>query len=745
MADRDGWEKEESSWGRLMAVGRDCLKDSMAGLVGSVVPIANIVAFGALIFPGDLSAGIPTVIWAMLIGGFIGGVWVALATSLPPLATGMDSPTVAVLSLLSAVTASKVAAAGGSPHTAIQTAMLIFTAATLLSGALLYGLGACRWGSYFRFVPYCVVGGFLAAAGWLLIAGGVQMTTGRTLALSSLTTKWTGSEIAKLASALAALLVLLAVRRWIRSAFAIPVALIVMWLAGALVLQNLGPSAAEDGWYLPSPGAVTNWSPFEAARASLLTWSMMPGLMPDLIAVTIVSLISLVAKVSSIELARQTSGNLDREFRAQGIASLVTAPLGGLTSSLQPATSRLLEYAGGATRMSGVVCALVLGVVAVANFNLPGLIPIAIVAGLIFYLGYSFIIDALWRPYSQRAWLDIVLALGIMILCLLYGYLVGTLVGLVLACVLFAISYSRYGVVRQHVTRAQFASNIERAAEASKHLRDAGDAIQIYRLAGYIFFGSSEGLFECIRRDIEALPPGRVAYVILDFCLVSGVDSSAILSLVKLRNFCDQQGTILVYSALSPANRVAFERSDLFGGKSQHQASADLNIALAWCEDRFLAKANLDRRSGLASFEPWLQNQLGASVEAADLFAYLERKDIDDYQILYRQGEPADSIDFVAVGSLGIYVAKGDGQNLCVRHMMTHTAVGEMGFFRHCVRSATVSADPPTIVFTMTRANFDRMRRERSDLAIAFDDFIIRVLADRIDFGNRSLADLTYQ
>jgi len=258
MADRDGWEKEESSWGRLMAVGRDCLKDSMAGLVGSVVPIANIVAFGALIFPGDLSAGIPTVIWAMLIGGFIGGVWVALATSLPPLATGMDSPTVAVLSLLSAVTASKVAAAGGSPHTAIQTAMLIFTAATLLSGALLYGLGACRWGSYFRFVPYCVVGGFLAAAGWLLIAGGVQMTTGRTLALSSLTTKWTGSEIAKLASALAVLLVLLAVRRWIRSAFAIPVALIVMWLAGALVLQNLGPSAAEDGWYLPSPGAVTN-------------------------------------------------------------------------------------------------------------------------------------------------------------------------------------------------------------------------------------------------------------------------------------------------------------------------------------------------------------------------------------------------------------------------------------------------------------------------------------------------------
>jgi SulP family sulfate permease len=46
--------------------------------------------------------------------------------------------------------------------------MLIFTAATVLSGALFFGLGALRCGSYFRFVPYFVVGGFLAATGWLL-------------------------------------------------------------------------------------------------------------------------------------------------------------------------------------------------------------------------------------------------------------------------------------------------------------------------------------------------------------------------------------------------------------------------------------------------------------------------------------------------------------------------------------------------------------------------------------------------
>jgi hypothetical protein len=170
-----------AAWTRVVAAGRDGLRDTIAGLVAAVVLIANIVSFGALMFPGNLSAGMPIAIWAMLIGSSIGGVWIALRTSLPPIATGIDSPTGAVLVLLGASAGSDILAAGGSPVIAVQTVMLIFTAATVMSGALLYGLGICRWGSYFRFVPYFVIGGFLAATGWFLIAGGVRMTTGRTL------------------------------------------------------------------------------------------------------------------------------------------------------------------------------------------------------------------------------------------------------------------------------------------------------------------------------------------------------------------------------------------------------------------------------------------------------------------------------------------------------------------------------------------------------------------------------------
>ena len=73
----------------------------------------------------------------------------------------------------------------------------------------------------------------------------------------------------------------------------------------------------------------------------------------------------------------------------------------------------------------------------------------------------------------------------------------------------------------------------------------------------------------------------------------------------------------------------------------------------------------------------------------------------------------------------------------------TPTVIGEMGFFRQSSRSATVSTDGPVALYTLTRVNFEKMRRERPDLAIAFDDFIMRVLADRIEFAGRQVASLS--
>jgi sulfate permease, SulP family len=724
----------------LAATPGDLAKEVVAGAVASIVLIANIVSFAALFFPGDLAAGIPTAIWAMLIGSSICGIIIATCTSLPPIATGIDSPTGAVLVVLSATIAPGAIAAGGNVHAAVSAVMLVFSVVTFLSGLLLYALGAARVGSYFRFVPYSVVGGFLAATGWFLVIGAIRMALGRTPSLD-FSLALSGSDQLKLISTICTLLLLLGLRRWVKSAFAMPAALLSLCIVVSALLHMLGLSAPEKGWYLPSLGHLQAWSPF-AARTHF-TWGMVGQLLPEALAVTFVALISLVTKISSIEVTRRVFGDIDRELWSHGIGSLLAAPLGGIMTGLQNGSSRLLEQAGSTTRRSGVAAAVILGVVGLVGLDLPALVPIPVAAGLVLYLAYVFLADGLWRMYFQRAWLDLALALFIALVCIRYGYVIGVVCGIVCSCLLFAVSCAHAGVIRRHATRAQYGSNVARSAEASRHLSEHGEAIQIYCLSGYVFFGSSEGVVERVRSDINNRAHAGMSYVILDFGLVFGADSSAIVSLTKLRNYCDNHNVTLAYSALPAAKQRAFQDSGLFGGSSRHRAFVDLNAALAWCEDQLLHAASLDTDLSLDSFEPWLKSQLPDHCQPSDLVAYLERRDVNEPQILYRQGEPADTILLVAAGSLTINLERESGNSLCLRRFMTHTVVGEMGFVRHAARSATVCADGPAVFFTLTRTSFDRMRKERPDLATAFDEFIMRVLAERLEFANREIVART--
>ena len=719
-------------------------REALAGFVGAIVLITNIVSFSALMFPGALAAGASTALWAMLIGSGTVGLWVAWKTTLPPIATGMDSPTGAVLVLIAATAGQVVLSSGGTPPQAIQATLLLFTVATAVSGALLFGLGAAGWGSYLRFVPFFVIAGFLGATGWLLIVGGIRMTTGHGLGdLPSAA----GTDLLKLSCALLVCGVLLALRRWVRWPLALPVSLIAMALIGAALLRLLGLSDPVHGWYLPSLGTLTPWVPLRAVHAEPLPLATALHFVPEMLAVAIVSLVSLVTKISSLEVARKTSSDLDVELRAHGLAALMAAPLGGIAGSLQMGTSRLLENAGGATRWAGTACALVLAVVGLLSLDLPALIPLPIAAGLVFQLGWGFLVEACAKPLAQRDWLNLTLAVVISAACVRVGYVAGIIGGVVCACLLFAVNYARVGVVRQHLSRATFEGNVTRGAEASRYLGEAGEAIQIYWLSGYIFFGSSEGVFERVRRDIRALPARRVGHVILDFGMVAGADASATVSLAKLRNFCSKHSAALIFSGVTPRLRSALERDGFFHGKDAQPPFPDVTAALAWAEDALLAQGGLALRpegADAAGVEAWLQQQFGAAARVTDFLPYLERRSFSDAQVLYRQGEAADAIDLVVCGRLSVDVAADNAPavRLRLRSITTQTVIGEMGFFSHAARSATVTAEGPATVLTLTRSSFEHLRRERPDAAAAFYEFLLRTLSDRIRLTERMILAL---
>ncbi len=729
----------------IAAYARDGLvRDALAGMIASIVLVANIVSFAALMFPGVLADSAPTAIWAMLIGSSFCGLWIAWKTTVPPLAVGMDSSTGAALVLLAAASGQAVLAGGGSPQAAAQSVLLLFSAATLVTGLLLLGLGLARWGAYLRFVPFFVVAGFLGATGWLLIAGSVRMTTGHTLA--GLFSVWTPQAAAKLGCALGVLAVLLTLRRKVKSALALPLALLVMTVCASVALRLLGLADPAQGWYLPSLGSLDPWVPAVALQTATMPLSMALGFIPDLVAVAIVALVSQVTKTSSLEVARKTAGDIDVELRAHGVATLAVVPLGGVMGSMQMGTSRLLENAGSATRGSGVAAAMVLGLVGLASFDLPGLIPLPIAAGLVLQLGWGFLNEAFAKQLAQRAWFNLVLGLAIAAVCVHYGYLTGVIGGIVAACLLFAVNYARVGVVRQQLSRAQFAGNVSRTAVAAQHLSQHGDAIQLYWLSGYLFFGSSEGVFERVRSDIRSQPPGRVSHVILDFGGVTAADASAPASLSKLRDFCAKQGVALLISATAPAVRRDLVRDAFFAGKNPPHEFDEVNLALAWAEDRVLAAAGIDAdgpADKMAGFEAWLKQQLGGAVSVAEFMSYLEPRNVAVDEVLCRQGDPSDAIYLVAAGRLVISIEDKTGRALRLRSISTHTVVGEMGFIRGIPRSATVTSEEPAKVFTLTREVFERMRAERPNLAMAFCDFLLRTLADRMGLSERMMTALS--
>ncbi|MGE3066370.1 MAG: SulP family inorganic anion transporter [Hyphomicrobiaceae bacterium] len=717
--------------------------DLVAGLVGALVTIAYCVSFSALIFQGQLQGGLSLGLWALLVGAAVTGIVIAAATTLPPANAGPDNPSVAVMSVLAVAVATPILAQGGSAEAAVTHALLAISLATLVTGLVLFALGHFRLAQLVRFIPYPVIAGFLAASGWLLVTGAIEIVTGRDFDLLHLSGSITAGDLPRLAIGFAFAAAVFWLRHTTGSAFVLPVLFFGLALVLGLALWHLGLMTATSGWYVAGSSELRAWVPVRAALSGAIDWGALAHGGVEMLSVAGVTVLGLLLDVSGLEVARARAADLDAEFRINGIANIAAAPLGGLSGSVSMNSSRLLEETGSRSRLSGLFSAVAIGLVVLTGIDLPGLVPAPVLAGLLIYLGALVLVETVLRPPAQQSWTERALALAIMVAIVQFGYLQGVMLGFIGACLTFALSYARIGVIRRHLTRAEFASDVDRAPDARRLLEREGGSIHIFWLSGYIFFGSSNGVFERIRRAVDTDTGRDARFVVLDFASVSGLDTSAILSLVKLRNLCQERGLTLAFAELSLTMLAALEHAGVLGAGQRHRAFPNRNEALAWCEDRVLEASPLAAEAALPdAFERWLAAEFGPDAGGRLVATYFVRTGIEADTVLYRQGEPSDTIDLVAAGTIAITVTDIAGGSRRVRRMMGHTVVGEMGFFRGTARAASVSAETDAVVYTLTRASYERLVAEQPELGASFHRFIIRVLADRVAFANQEIAAL---
>jgi sulfate permease, SulP family len=718
-------------------------RDALAGAISAVVQIAYCISFAALIFTGDLASGFPFGLAGLIMGTVVTCVVIAVTSTFSPTIGGPDSPAVAVMSVLAASIATVLAAKGAGTDQIIVNVLVALSVSTLLTGILLYGVGALRLGQWLRFIPYPVIGGFLAASGILLITGALEVVTQTNLTL--LPSSW-----APLYSPLYAPQVLIAflfavaiplLARWVPAYLALPIAFF-----GFLIVLNIGlfgfvgDAGLHAAWFLPELGKLRLWWPLSAMVGGQVDWGVIAQSGAEIGSFCGVMAIALLLDVTSLEVARLKSADLDQEFRSNGLANLFASVLGGFGGSLSMNGCLLLDESGATTRWAGAIVGLVCALVLFSGIDVGSFVPKTILAGMLIYVGAVILVE-LWNAPTESSWMEWALT-GIMTLVIInFSYFMGVVLGFIGACLMFALSYSRIGVVRRHLTRQDFSSNVERSPEQARLLREEGKRVHVFWLSGFIFFGSSNGLFERIKRTIEAQREKPVGYVVLDFTAVPGLDTSAVLSLVKLRNYCEEHKVTLGFSGLTESMRASFDRAGFFGSARTHQVFGSRNEAVEWCEDMLLMYHEVGAAS-THSFETWLESEFGGTVDFARIASYMERQELNHGEFLFRQGEPGDSVVLQASGSVAITIIDEHGRPIRLRRMVGHTVVGEMGFYRGVPRTASVVAEQPTVVYRLRRAAFDKMQEEDPTAAAALHKLIIRLLSDRLEFANREIAAL---
>jgi SulP family sulfate permease len=717
---------------------RSAFRDAFAGAVSSVLSIAYCLSYAALIFSGPLAPWLSYGVAVAFLSSAVGAAAVALRSSFPFAIGGPDTSTSAVMATLIAVTAAQLAAAG-NPHL-LPATLIVMALATTLTGAVLSLLGFSRAGRAIRFVPYPVIGGFLAATGALMILGACQVITGHKVNWTDLAALAGHGGLAKIGAgvALAAVLELFLSRS--RDVLIMPGVLLAAIVGTHLVLwllhQPLATAQAAGWMFTPAPAAALHL-PLAPAELAVFPWKMLPSLSGELFAVIFVTTITLLLNTSGIEIATKHEADIERELRAVGLANLLSGVLGGFVSCLALSRTTLARTAGAHGRLAGLTLAAISAALLVVDPAFLGYVPKFVLGGLLIFTGGRLMARWVITTARQLLPLEYVSLLVIALAILVFGYIAGMGIGIVIGCLTFAFSVSRVNAIKFSFDNTEYRSSLDRSPEELALLAAHGREIQGMTLQSYLFFGSANRLYVRVKQLLAEQP--ECCFLLFDFRLVTGLDSSAIYSFSQIRDAADEHGARIMLVNLTPELARVFHVARFVDGGVL--VSATLDKALEHCEEQVIA-AHKPAGSEARSLRAWLTQALNDPDLAERLADDCARREFAEGAVIARQGENATSMHFILEGRVGVILEQEDGRSLRVRSLGPQTTIGEMGLIAHKPRSGTIKAEAASILYELPLAAYERIRRENPALGQALLAYVTEVMAERLSFANRVIGVL---
>jgi high affinity sulfate transporter 1 len=528
--------------------------DLLAGLTGAAVVLPKAMAYATV-------AGLPVEV----------GLYTALAASIVYAALGR-SPVLSV-STTTTIAILTGSALGEVPGVATQLLTALATLSVLV-GMVLILAAVARLGFIANFISEPVLAGFKAGIGAVIVVDQLPKLLGLHIHkvgffrdLLSLARALPETSLPTLAVSAAAIVVLLALKRWVPR---FPAAL-------GVVALGIGASAVLG---LPGRG-VAAIGAIPAGLPSLVPPDI--GLLGNLWAASIaIALMSFTETVAS-ERAFAPSGELrppaNRELVATGLANVACGLAGGMPAG--GGTSQTLVLSSGArTQLAG----LVVGLAALATLFLLApalsLMPQAVLAAVVIVYSLELVSLRDFRAIAAIRRTELVWTLTAFAGVLLLGTLKGILVAVITSLIALGVQASNpavYEVVRRRGTAA-----FRRRSE--KHPDDeVFPGLLLVRVEGRLFFGNTDRVLELAAPLLDAARP---KVVVLDCGAIFDVEYSALRMLAEAEARARRMGSELWLAALNPSVKEVVRRSPLGEALGQDRMCYDLNDAV----DRFQAR-----------------------------------------------------------------------------------------------------------------------------------------------------------
>jgi SulP family sulfate permease len=284
--------------------------------------------------------------------------------------------------------------------------------------------------------------------------------------------------------------------------------------------------------------------------------------------------------------------DLDHELKLHGFSNFVSGCFGSIQNYLVYANSLFFMRSGGDTRLAGFELASLTFGVMVIGPSLIGFIPVMMVGVLIFDLGFELLLEAVWEPRKKLKKLEFLTVIVIVLVMGIHDFVVGIGVGVILAFVSLIFQTSRVSAVRATYSGEVVGSTVRRNHSQQDYLHQVGRQIYIIKLAGFLFFGtiaSVEGKIRALISD-EVFNRKPIKYLVLDMCLVTGLDYSAGEAFNTISRLLDGKGILLVLSGVDAESELGRNLRSVGLGEAGIDVMLlpDLNSALEYCENELL-------------------------------------------------------------------------------------------------------------------------------------------------------------